>query len=163
MLLMPLPAAYREFEQRFGVRTSTGWGMTEIGFPMAIIDPAVPGTCGVLSPLYEARIVDEDDFELPDGEVCELIIRTRVPWLMLRSYLGRAEATARAWRNGWFHTGDALRRDGAGNYFFVDRIADYLRTRGHNVSSLEVEAEVRTHPRRRGLRVHRRARRPGRR
>jgi crotonobetaine/carnitine-CoA ligase len=65
---------------------------------------------------------------------------------MLRSYLGRWEATAKAWRNGWFHTGDALRRDAAGNYFFVDRVADYLRTRGNNVSSLEVEAEVRTHP-----------------
>ena len=146
MLLMPLPAGYREFAQRFGVRTSTGWGMTEIGFPMAIADPDVPGTCGVLSPLYEARIVDEDDFELPDGAVGELIIRSRLPWLMLRSYLGRWEATARAWRNGWFHTGDALRRDAAGNYFFVDRVADYLRTMGNNVSSLEVEAEVRTHP-----------------
>jgi len=146
MLLMPLPAGYREFEQRFGVRASTGWGMTEIGFPMAIADPDVPGTCGVLSPLYEARIVDDDDFELPDGEVGELIIRSHEPWLMLRSYLGRWEATARAWRNGWFHTGDALRRDAAGNYFFVDRVADYLRTRGNNVSSLEVEAEVRTHP-----------------
>lgn len=109
MLLMPLPAAYREFERRFGVRTSTGWGMTEIGFPMAVADPDVPGTCGVLSPLYEARIVDEDDFELPEGEVGELVIRSHLP-------------------------------------FFVDRVADYLRTRGNNVSSLEVEAEVRTHP-----------------
>jgi carnitine-CoA ligase len=146
MLLMPLPAAYTEFERRFGVKASTGWGMTEIGFPMATADPGAPGTCGVLSPLYEARIVDEDDFELPDGEVGELIIRSHQPWLMLRSYLGRWEATAKAWRNGWFHTGDALRRDAAGNYFFVDRVADYLRTRGNNVSSLEVEAEVRTHP-----------------
>jgi acyl-coenzyme A synthetase/AMP-(fatty) acid ligase len=119
---MPLPAGYREFERRFGVRTSTGWGMTEIGFPMAVADPDVPGTCG------------------------ELIIRPHLPWLMLRSYLGRWEATARAWRNGWFHTGDGLRLDAAGNYFFVDRVADYLRTRGNNVSSLEVEAEVRTHP-----------------
>jgi len=143
---MPLPAAYREFEARFGVRASTGWGMTEIGFPMATADPGAPGTCGVLSPLYEARIVDADDFELADGEVGELVIRSQLPWLMLRSYLGRPEATARAWRNGWFHTGDALRRDAAGNYFFVDRIADYLRTRGNNVSSLEVEAEVRLHP-----------------
>jgi len=146
MLLMPLPAAYREFEARFGVRVSTGWGMTEIGFPMATADPGAPGTCGVLSSLYEARIVDTDDFELPDGQVGELVIRSHLPWLMLRSYLGRPEATARAWRNGWFHTGDALRRDAAGNYFFVDRIADYLRTRGNNVSSLEVEAQVRLHP-----------------
>jgi acyl-CoA synthetase (AMP-forming)/AMP-acid ligase II len=132
----------RELDPYAVIYTSGTTGPSK-GFPMAVADPDVPGTCGVLSPLYEARIVDEDDFELPDGEV---VIRSHLPWLMLRCYLGRWEATAKAWRNGWFHTGDALRRDAAGNYFFVDRVADYLRTRGNNVSSLEVEAEVRTHP-----------------
>jgi crotonobetaine/carnitine-CoA ligase len=91
-------------------------------------------------------LVDEDDYDVPDGEIGELVIRAHRPWLMLESYLDRWEATARAWRNGWFHTGDALRRDPAGNYYFVDRIADYVRTRGNNVSSLEVEAEVNAHP-----------------
>ena len=51
------------------------------------------------------------------------------------------EATAKAWRNGWFHTGDAFRRDADGNYFFVDRIKDAIRRRGENISSFEVEAE----------------------
>ena len=57
-----------------------------------------------------------------------------------------AEATARAWRNGWFHTGDGFRRDADGNYFFVDRLKDAIRRRGENISSFEVEAEVRAHP-----------------
>ena len=61
-------------------------------------------------------------------------------------YFNNAEATAAKWQNGWLHTGDALRRDLEGNYYFVDRKSDYLRTRGNNVSSLEVEAEVRAHP-----------------
>jgi crotonobetaine/carnitine-CoA ligase len=146
VLVNPMPPEFREFEARFGVRVSTGWGMTEIGFPLSTGDPVDSDTCGRLSPLYEARIVDDQDYELPDGEVGELVIRARRPWLMLDRYLGRWEATARAWRNGWFHTGDALRRDGEGNYYFVDRIADYVRTRGNNVSSLEVEAQVQAHP-----------------
>ncbi|GAA4548807.1 AMP-binding protein [Pseudonocardia xishanensis] len=146
VLLMPLPANHREFAHRFGVRVSTGWGMTEIGFPLAVADPEVAGTCGRLHPLYEARVVDPDDFELPPGEPGELIVRTHAPWLMMTGYLGRWEATATAWRNGWFHTGDVLRRDADGNFFFVDRVADYLRTKGQNVSSFEVEAEIRAHP-----------------
>ena len=59
----------------------------------------------------------------------------------------RASAsTARAWRNGWFHTGDAFRRDADGNFFFVDRLKDAIRRRGENISSFEVEAEVNAHP-----------------
>src|SRR5262249_54835403 len=56
------------------------------------------------------------------------------------------EATARAWRNGWFHTGDAFRVDAEGNYFFVDRMKDAIRRRGENISSFEVETEVAAHP-----------------
>ncbi len=145
-LVNPMPSNFRKFETRFGVRVSTGWGMTEIGFPVSTGEPSDPASCGRLSPLYEARIVDADDYDVVDGEVGELVIRAQRPWLMLTEYLNRPQATARAWRNGWFHTGDALRRTADGDYYFVDRIADYVRTRGNNVSSLEVEAEVRTHP-----------------
>jgi len=56
------------------------------------------------------------------------------------------EKTAEAWRNGWFHTGDAFRKDADGNFFFVDRKKDALRRRGENVSSFEVEALVASHP-----------------
>jgi len=146
VLMNPVLAEYRAFEQRFGVVVSTGWGMTEIGFPMATTDLPNAKTCGTLSPLYEARIVDDAGLDLEDGQVGQLIVRPKRPWLLLKEYLGKPEATAEAWRDGWFHTGDALRRDANGHYYFVDRVADYMRVRGNNVSSVEVENEVRSHP-----------------
>jgi crotonobetaine/carnitine-CoA ligase len=61
---------------------------------------------------------------------------------MNSGYYKNPEATAEAWRNGWFHTGDCFRRDEAGYYYFVDRRKDAIRRRGENISSFEVEAEV---------------------
>lgn len=146
VLMNPMPPDYRTFETRFGVRVSTGWGMTEIGFPVSTFTPPNHLTCGRLAPDYEARLVDEDDYDVPAGSAGEMVIRTREPWLLMESYLGRPTATVKAWRNGWLHTGDILRRDDDGYYYFVDRASDYIRTRGNNVSSLEVESEAHQHP-----------------
>jgi crotonobetaine/carnitine-CoA ligase len=65
---------------------------------------------------------------------------------MNSGYLNMPEATAKAWRNGWFHTGDVFRQDADGNYYFVDRAKDMIRRRGENISSLEVENEVLRYP-----------------
>ena len=65
---------------------------------------------------------------------------------MTQGYHQMPEATVAAWRNGWFHTGDAFRRTADGDYVFVDRLKDAIRRRGENVSSVEVEAEALTHP-----------------
>jgi crotonobetaine/carnitine-CoA ligase len=65
---------------------------------------------------------------------------------MLVGYFGMPEKNAEAWRNGWFHTGDAVVRDDNGRYHFVDRIKDAMRRRGENISSMEVEAYVNEHP-----------------
>ena len=73
-------------------------------------------------------------------------MRTDLPWAMNSGYHKNPDATAKAWRNGWFHTGDAFRRDVAGNFYFVDRIKDAIRRRGENISSFEVEAEICAHP-----------------
>lgn len=146
VLMNPVIADFRAFEARFGVKVSTGWGMTEIGFPTAASELPNARTCGQLSDLYEARIIDEAGADAPDGEVGQLVIRPRRPWLLLKEYLGKPDATAKAWKDGWFWTGDALRREPDGHYYFVDRVADYLRVRGNNVSSVELEAEVRAHP-----------------
>jgi crotonobetaine/carnitine-CoA ligase len=83
---------------------------------------------------------------VPDGTPGELIIRTDAPWTMTHGYDGRPEATAEAWRNGWFHTGDVFVRDADGDYFFVDRLKDAIRRRGENISSYEVEVEILSHP-----------------
>jgi crotonobetaine/carnitine-CoA ligase len=71
-----------------------------------------------------------------------MVVRTDAPWSMSHGYYKNPEATAAAWRNGWFHTGDAFRLDADGNYIFVDRIKDAIRRRGENVSSFEVEKEI---------------------
>jgi crotonobetaine/carnitine-CoA ligase len=68
-----------------------------------------------------------------------------MPWGQNHGYHKNPEATAKAWRNGWFHTGDAFRRDEDGNFFFVDRIKDAIRRRGENISSFEVEKEIVAH------------------
>ena len=145
VLMNPMPHDYPRFESRFDVRVSTGWGMTEIGFPVSTSKPPNHLTCGQLAPGYEARLVDDDDYDVPEGSPGEMVVRTREPWLLMESYWGRPDATVEAWRNGWLHTGDVLRRDEDGYYYFVDRIADYIRTRGNNVSSLEVESEAAAH------------------
>jgi crotonobetaine/carnitine-CoA ligase len=80
------------------------------------------------------------------GAVGQLIMRSDTPWSLNAGYYRNPEATAEAWRNGWFHTGDAFRQDEEGNYYFVDRIKDSIRRRGENVSSAEVEFEVNGHP-----------------
>lgn len=65
---------------------------------------------------------------------------------MTKGYLNNPAATVTAWRNGWFHTGDAFRRDAGGNCYFADRIKDAIRRRGENISSYELEAVVGSHP-----------------
>ena len=135
------------FSERFGVDVHTCFNMTEVSWPLVSgRNPRAIGTCGRPRPGIEARIVDENDCELPPGAVGELILRADCPWTMSHGYHGNPEATARAWRNGWFHTGDAFRRDADGNFFFVDRLKDAIRRRGENISSFEVESEILAHP-----------------
>ncbi len=143
----PLLADYVDFEKRFSLRMRTNYGMTEAGWPIATGDHVVDHrSCGRARDGYELRIVDGFDLEVADGEIGELIVRADRPWTMNLGYLSRPEDTARAWRNGWYHTGDAFRRDGAGNYFFVDRAKDAIRRRSENISSFEVETMVTAHP-----------------
>lgn len=104
------------------------------------------GFMGRPSPFLEAAILDEDDNRLPPGAVGQLAFRPRFPGLLMQSYFNKPEATLKAWRNLWFHTGDACVRDEEGNYRFVDRMGGYFRVRGENVSSYEVESLLAAHP-----------------
>lgn len=135
------------FGKRFSVTTITTFNMTEVSCPLVSeINPTLIASCGRPRAGVDARLVDENDCEVGVGEIGELIVRTDRPWAMNHGYHRSPEATAKAWRNGWFHTGDAFRRDADGNYFFVDRMKDAIRRRGENISSFEVEAEVCAHP-----------------
>ncbi len=146
-VMVPLPDDALEFGRRFGIDIYTTFNMTEVSCPIySQKDPDIKGTCGVVRPGAECRVVDDNDCEVPPGTVGELIVRTDLPWAMNSGYHKNPEATAKAWRNGWFHTGDAFRYDEAGNFFFVDRLKDAIRRRGENISSFEVEAEICAHP-----------------
>jgi crotonobetaine/carnitine-CoA ligase len=147
----PLIPQVEEFKARFGVQVGTGFGMTEIGVPFGSDGFRLANTtsCGRLRegpPHYEVRIVDEHDEAVPVGAVGELVVRSGEPWAITPGYFHQPERTAEAWRNGWFHTGDAFRCDADGNYYFVDRLKDAIRRRGENISSFEVEAIVNQHP-----------------
>ncbi len=137
----------RAVAERYGLLMRTAFNMTETAVPIRSgANPEVLGTCGQPRPGVEARVVDGNDIEVPHGDVGELILRTSRPWEITQGYYRNPQATAAAWRNGWFHTGDAFKRDAAGNYFFVDRMKDSIRRRGENISSFEVEAEAMCHP-----------------
>src|SRR5581483_2835157 len=148
IIVNPPPPDIAVFMERFGLReTWTGYGMTEVPAPLVYSggDLMRPGYCGRQRAGFECRLVDEHDIEVPDGTPGELIVRADQPWIIATGYIENPEATAAAWRNGWFHTGDLMRRED-GQYFFVDRAKDAMRRRGENISSTELEAELRAHP-----------------
>ncbi|MEQ9639011.1 MAG: AMP-binding protein [Alphaproteobacteria bacterium] len=147
IFMVPLVDDVPAFAERFGVDVRTVFNMTEVNNPI-VSDPQPRGRgfCGKVRPGTEARLVDGNDLEVPHGEVGEMILRTARPWALNHGYHNNPEATARAWRNGWFHTGDAFREDADGNYYYVDRVKDAIRRRGENISSYEVEIELLSHP-----------------
>lgn len=146
--VVPVPKPYKEFEKRFNLKITTGYGMTEINMPLyAPLNEEMPeGTCGKSIPGFDLRIVDENDEELPYGQVGELLIRHSEPYTLLSGYYNMPEKTLESYRNLWFHTGDAFYRDKDGWYYFVDRIKDSIRRRGENISSFEVENVISSHP-----------------
>ena len=147
MLVVPLLPEIEDFKQRFGVKVSTTWGSTEINVPTrSSFTLANNKTCGwVTEDRYEVRIVDKNDQELPPGKAGEAVVRSKKPWILMAGYWNNPEATAKAWRNQWVHTGDMLMKDEQGNLYFVDRTKDAIRRRGENISSMEVENEINAH------------------
>jgi crotonobetaine/carnitine-CoA ligase len=147
VVIAPYDEAAAAFSERFGVDVYTEFNMTELSVPLfAGPGPLRPGSCGKARPGVELRLVDEHDIEAAEGASGELVVRTDTPWTISHGYHNDPAATAAAWRNGWFHTGDLFRRDADGNYYFLDRTKDALRRRGENISSFEVESAIMLHP-----------------
>lgn len=118
-----------------------------IGIPIFDGAQALPkGFMGVPSLFLDVALLDEDDAPVAEGAIGQLAFRPRFPGLLLKEYLRKPEATLKACRNLWFHTGDACRAIGDGRYVFVDRMGGYFRVRGENVSSFEVESLMASHP-----------------
>lgn len=136
---------------RYGIEAFVEvFGLTETSAP--IISPygedRPAGAAGLAADeWFDVTLVDpETDEEVTVGEIGELVIRPKKPFISSMGYFNMPDKTVEAWRNLWFHTGDALRRDEDGWFYFVDRFKDALRRRGENISSYEVETAVLSHP-----------------
>ncbi len=147
----PTASSYlAEFKRRFGVEAFVEvFGLTETCMP--ILSPygedRPSGAAGLANAdWFDVRLVNpETDAEVPTGEVGELTVRGRYPWTQSSGYFNMPAETLTAWRNLWWHTGDGLRRDAEGWYYFVDRLKDSIRRRGENISSYEVEQALLAH------------------
>lgn len=151
-LVLGSPAPHdiiEDFMNRFNIKFMEGYGLTEIG-QCTWMRPGEPfrvGSCGKEAPGYEIKITDpETDEEVSRGQVGEIVVRPRIPNIMLHYYHKMPEKTVQDFRNFWFHTGDAGRMDKDGYIYFVDRVKDYIRRRGENISSFEVEKVVNSYP-----------------
>lgn len=146
LMVPPLPNV-DEFAARYDISVRTMFNMTEVSVPIStgwtIDDPA---SCGTARAGFDCRLVDANDMEVPSGTIGELLVRADEPWVLNAGYWNKPDQTAAAWRNGWFHTGDAFIQDEAGRFYFVDRFKDAIRRRGENISSMEVEGIVNSHP-----------------
>jgi carnitine-CoA ligase len=141
------PAVMEEVEKRFGMKCLEGFGMTEIGIPIHVrVNDRRQGSCGKPMDIYEIKLFDDRDKEVPVGEIGEIVFRPREPFVMMLEYYNMPEKTLEAFRNLWFHTGDLAKKDKDGYFYFVDRKKDALRRRGENISSFEVERAVNSHP-----------------
>jgi crotonobetaine/carnitine-CoA ligase len=145
------PQLHRAFEERFGFPMIEVWGMTETGRIMADChEPRRPETRAFGRPFagFEARVVDADDRDVPEGAEGELVVRhsAEAPRHgFFSGYLKNAAATEEAWRQGWFHTGDVVRQDATGMLYFVDRKKHIIRRSGENIAAAEVEAVLQAH------------------
>lgn len=139
------PKDHASFEARFGFPLIEAWAMTETGGGAMIVasrEPRHVGTrcIGVPRGSLQTSIAEETG---------ELLVRQAGPDPargFFSGYLKDAEATAHAWREGWFHTGDAVRRGPDGSLHFVDRLKNIIRRSGENIAALEVEAALAGHP-----------------
>jgi len=143
----PMPVeVMKAFEERFGVRVLEGYGLSETS-PLACFNhfekPSRPGTVGQSIFGVQVRCVDESDNEVPRGTRGEIVIRgTNV----MKGYYKRPEATAEAFKNGWFHSGDIGIMDDDGYIAIVDRKKDMILRGGYNIYPRELEEVIMTHP-----------------
>ena len=137
------------FEHRFGTRLLQLYGMTETVLPPTVNPDSAArrwSSIGRALPGVELRAADQDGAPVPPGTPGELLV-SGVPGVTLAAgYYRDPRATAAAFRDGWLHTGDLVRRSGDGFAYFVDRAKDMIKRSGENVSAGEIERVAADHP-----------------
>lgn len=151
MCAAPMSLATQEAaRRRFGIRTvgAPGYGNTEASFPVLhpLAEQAPAGTSGRRFEDFQVRIVDDAGGECPPGEPGMILVKPNYPNIMFEQYWHNPEATSAALVDGWFNTGDVGKFNAEGFFVFLDRKKDYLRRRGENISSFEVETALLAHP-----------------
>src|SRR5687767_3015717 len=142
----PVPAeVMQRFEETFNCLVIEGYGLSESTCRSTFNPPDKrrrPGSCGL--PIgNEMKVVDEEDRDVPDGELGEIVLRGEN---VLKGYYKNERATAEAFRNGWFHTGDIGYRDADGFFFIVDRKSDMIIRGGENIYPREIDEILYQHP-----------------
>jgi long-chain acyl-CoA synthetase len=140
-----VPASTHErFQDQFGIALRECFGMTETGFTIGNPAAAIrPGSLGRPGDGVEAKVVDSNGKEVPDGQTGELIVKTPVN---LVGYWDDPAATRAALKDGWLFTGDFVRRDSDGYFWFEGRKKQIIVRDGSNISPQEVEEAIYTHP-----------------
>lgn len=137
------PERWREFEERFGVEIVEWYGMVDS--PGFLLNKGGPvGSMGRPMAGIEFRIVDDDGCDAAPGQAGELVFRH--PAGQLTEYNNLPEATADAYRGGWFHSGDLASVDDDGWFWFKGRKKESIRRLGENISAWEIENVVNSHP-----------------
>jgi long-chain acyl-CoA synthetase len=122
-----------------------GWGLSETNAPNTVIPMGSDKieSIGRPAPWIEMRLVDDDDREVPEGQVGEIALKS---WVVMDGYYKDPAMTAEVVRDGWFHTGDLGRRDAEGLYYIVGRKKDMIKVSGQIVFPAEVEEALHKHP-----------------
>jgi len=144
-----LPRCFEVVRDRFGVsKCYNTFGMTEVGFPCILqLGKGSPDDlCGPPGDDFEVRIFDDDDKELPEGEVGEIVCRPKSPDIIFKGYYRQEDKTLESWRNLWFHTGD-LGYMKQGGLVFKERRSESIRRAGEFVPIDHTEDVLRAHPR----------------
>lgn len=155
--VIPLPPhLVKPFMQRFGIqKIQKGFGQSEAALIMRCLEDGVnewkPNCLGDFAPGVEVSLRDDEGNECPPGTPGEFCLKPLRPYAIFNGYFENPKATAGAYhgdalQGGWYRTGDLGVRDADNDFFFVDRKSDYIRDKGRNISSLQVEHAVMQHP-----------------
>jgi crotonobetaine/carnitine-CoA ligase len=135
-----------DFEARFGMNLVAAYGQTETSFvTFDTVGHSRNGSCGRPHPDWQVAVVDSHDVPVPPGELGEIVTRPKQSWRLFSGYFGSAPKTVEAWRNLWYHTGDAGHLDDDGWLYFSHRLSESIRRRGENISAYEVELIAESH------------------
>ena len=140
------PEVFKQFKDATGLEIMEGFGQTETTLTIANLYGTVPkiGAMGKATPQYDVDIVDSEGNPVADGEVGEIVVRTKenVPCGLFREYYLDEEKTKEAWYDGMYHTGDTAWRDEDGYFWYVSRIDDVIKSSGYRIGPFEIESVI---------------------